>query len=300
VSELQTIGIDSLADPRVADYANLRDRQLRQLDRCDIDEGGIFIAEGELVVRQLLNSGLPIRSLLLTPQRLQAIGPALAAGLGGLHGVPIYIAQQQVMNQIVGFNIHRGILAAGQRPRPVALTDMLRRVRTLVVLETLANHDNVGGIFRAAAALAGLAQDRPWHGSAAAADSEAPSGAGVLLSPQCCDPLYRKSIRVSVGAALLLPFARLEPWPAGLMELKRHGFTVIALTPSADAISLDELRPGAASRPALLLGAEGSGLTPGAMAAADLRVRIPIHAGVDSLNVVVAAGVALHALRGAQ
>src|SRR5262249_36257417 len=154
------------------------------------------------------------------------------------------------------------------------LPRMLASVRLLVVLEDLANHDNVGGIFRAVGALGGI-------GTAAA-----------ILSPRCCDPLYRKAIRVSMGMALRVPSARLEPWPAGLSALQEAGFTLLALTPRSDATPIDVLAPIA--KPALLLGAEGPGLSDAAMAMADRRVRIPIARGVDSLNVVVATGIALH------
>jgi tRNA G18 (ribose-2'-O)-methylase SpoU len=282
---LQIVPIDTLTDPRVADYANLRDRQLRQIDRCDAEQGGVFMAEGELVVRQLIRSGLTVRSVLLTPQRLETVRDALA-GLSPF--TPVYFVEQRLMNQIVGFNIHRGILAAGQRaPRP-PLHELLPRVRTAVVLENLANHDNVGGIFRVTAGLAGIPGAGP-----------EPRGAAVLLSPQCCDPLYRKAIRVSVGTALLLPFAQVTPWPEGLSELKRHGFTLVALTPDLGATPITELRPRSAERAALLLGAEGGGLSAEALQAADLRVRIPMDAAVDSLNVVTAGAIALHELRSA-
>jgi tRNA G18 (ribose-2'-O)-methylase SpoU len=271
----QPIPIQSLSDPRIADYANLRDRQLRQIHHPGT-HSGIFIAEGELVVRQLIESPLKVRSILLTPQRLATMQDAFAALRVP---TPVYLADQALMNQIVGFNIHRGILAAGNRPVPPDLDAMLPRLRTLTILENLANHDNIGGIFRAAAALAGL------------------SSSAILLSPQCADPLYRKAIRVSMGAALRLPFAILDPWPDCLHILKRHGFTLIALTPEGATDlghATSELLHGL--RPALLLGAEGPGLSPQTLAAADLTVRIPMHPGADSLNVVTAAAIALHTL----
>jgi tRNA G18 (ribose-2'-O)-methylase SpoU len=202
---------------------------------------------------------------------------------------PVYLAEQPILNQVVGFNIHRGILAAGIRPQPPDLTQLLARARTLVILEDLANHDNVGGIFRATAALAGLPLSVP-----SCLRASVPSGSAILLSPGCADPLYRKAIRVSMGAALHIPFARLEPWPAALAQVRAAGFTLIALTPAPDAAALSEVvRP---ARPALLLGAEGPGLSPEALAAADLRVRIPIDPAVDSLNVTVAGAIALAAL----
>jgi tRNA G18 (ribose-2'-O)-methylase SpoU len=270
---VKLIVISSPSEPRIADYANLQDRQLAS--RATGEEPGLFMAEGELVVQQLIRSRLQTRSVLLTPQRLETMQSHLAALA---RETPIYLAEQPILNQIVGFNIHRGILAAGIRPKPPDLAQLLAHARTLVILEDLANHDNVGGIFRATAALAGL------------------DLAAILLSPGCADPLYRKAIRVSMGTALHLPFARLAPWPAALAQVRAAGFTLVALTPTADAIPLRDLEPPA--RPALLLGAEGPGLSPAALAAADVRVRIPIDPAVDSLNVTVAAAIALAALAG--
>jgi tRNA G18 (ribose-2'-O)-methylase SpoU len=282
--DLHTIRINSAADPRIADYADLKEAQLRQLAADPASPPtGVFIAEGELVVRQLVASRLAVRSLLLTPQRLTTMRDALERLRPG---TPIYLADQTVMNRIVGFNIHRGILAAGVRPSPPPLDGLLMASASLVVLEDLANHDNVGGIFRAAAALGGIARpetDGP------------PRGCSVLLSPRCCDPLYRKAIRVSMGTVLHLSFARLTPWPDALGRIEAAGFTLVALTPATDAVPIDQLPQTAVGRPALLLGAEGPGLSPAAMAAA-LRVRIPLDRHVDSLNVVVAAGIALHRL----
>jgi tRNA G18 (ribose-2'-O)-methylase SpoU len=280
--DLQTTPITSLSDPRVCDYAGLRDAQLRQLAAAPGEAPGIFIAEGELVVRQLIASLLRIRSIFLTPPRLETMRDALERLAPD---VPIFLADQPLMNGIVGFNIHRGILAAGQRPAAPSLDGLLAASAALVILEDLANHDNVGGIFRAAAGLAGIPSlhtDGP------------PGGASVLLSPRTCDPLYRKAIRVSMGTALHIPFARLSPWPEALASVKGR-FTLVALTPDSGATPIDRI-PDRIHRPALLLGAEGPGLTPQALAAADLRVRIPIDPRVDSLNVVVAAAIALHHL----
>jgi tRNA G18 (ribose-2'-O)-methylase SpoU len=267
------IPISDPADPRLAPYAGLRDAHLREQGLAVSDPAGAtFIAEGQLVVRQLVRSRLPVVSLLTTPTRLETIRD-MVAGLPP--AVPVYLASQAVMNTVAGFNIHRGLLAVGERPPTPDLDRLLAAARTLVTLEDLSNHDNIGGIFRAAAALGGQAS-------------------AVLLSPRCADPLYRKSIRVSMGTALCIPFATLAPWPETLLRVRRAGFTLIALTPAPDAIPIHEIPPPA--RPALLLGAEGPGLTPAAQAAADLRVRIPIDPGFDSLNVVVAAGIALHRL----
>lgn len=279
---LHLIPIDTIADPRVAEYAGLRDAQLRALAAGHAP--GVFLAEGELVVRQLIESRLTVRSVLLTPQRLTTMRDALERIRPG---VPVYVAEQDVMNGVVGFNIHRGVLAAGARPEEPPLEGVLAASGSLVLLEDLANHDNVGGIFRAAAALAGVA----------CLETDGPArGCSVLLSPQSCDPLYRKAIRVSIGTALHVPFARLDPWREGLDRVKRAGFTLVALTPAADAVPINSFAPGSVERPGLLLGAEGPGLAAESMAAADLRVRIPMDPRVDSLNVVVAAGIALQRL----
>ena len=267
------IPITDPADPRIADYTGIREAHLREQRLTIADPAApTFIAEGELVVRQLIESGLRVRSVLLTPQRLETVADALARLPAD---TPVYLADRSVMNTIAGFNIHRGILAAGERPASPSLDSLLASSRALVILEDLSNHDNIGGIFRATAALGG-------------------PGVPVLLSPRCCDPLYRKSIRVSMGTALRIPFARLEPWPDALARIRRAGFTLVALTPDPGAVSIDQLPP--IPRPALLLGAEGSGLTKEAVSAAGLRVRIPIDPQVDSLNVVVAAGIALQRL----
>jgi tRNA G18 (ribose-2'-O)-methylase SpoU len=281
--ELNIITIEDPADPRIAEYANLTDAELlaRALDP-ERPETGLFMAEGELVVRQLIASRLRSRSVLLTPTRLHPLRDALVRLPAG---TPVFVAAQPVMDRITGFHIHRGVLSSAERPGPPELEELLGQVGGVVVLEDLTNHDNVGGIFRATAALAGLPR--------ALADGRR-AGAAVLYSPRTCDPLYRKSIRVSLGSVFHLPFARLAPWPESLALLRERGFTVVALTPRAGARVITELDPNKLVRPALLLGAEGAGLSEPALAAADLHVRIPICGPMDSLNVVVAAGIALH------
>jgi tRNA G18 (ribose-2'-O)-methylase SpoU len=277
-SELNIIPVQAFDDPRIAEYRAIRDAHLRQfLHDADRPES-VFIAEGELVVRQLVASSFQTRSVLLTPQRLTTVKGCLEQLPPA---TPVYLVDQPVMNAIVGFNIHRGILAAGIRPDQPDLTVLLRSSSSLVILEDLSNHDNVGGVFRCAAALAGI--PRPDR-----------QGTAILLSPRCCDPLYRKAIRVSVGTALRLPFARIEPWPDRLRAISRSGFTVLALTPDPTATPIEQVTLPPGTRPALVLGAEGSGLTPESLALADVRVRIPISPDVDSLNVVTAAAIALH------
>ncbi len=231
------------------------------------------MAEGELVVRTLIASSRPVHSVLVTPTRLETTRDALDRLPPS---TPIYLAAQPVMDAIVGYHIHRGILAAGIRPVSPSLDSILARARVLVILESLANHDNVGGIFRSLAAIVGV-------------DSSA-----VLLSPGCCDPLYRKSIRVSIGAALLLPWTVLEPWPIALSRVREAGFTLVALSLTQHARDLRDLEPP--RRLALLVGAEGPGLSSAAATLTDIHARIRMHPPMDSLNAAVATAVALHHL----
>jgi len=194
---------------------------------------------------------------------------------------PIYQAPSQVLRELAGFHLHRGCLALGRRPDDSALEDLLVRATRedgsslVVVLEGLTNHDNVGGVFRNAMALG--------------ADA-------VVLCPRCCDPLYRKAIRTSLGGALCVPFARMTEWPAGLARLRAAGYSLVALDPSGASIAR-VARQGLPRRAALVLGTEGAGLSPEALDLADLRLKIEMAAGVDSLNVATASGIALHHFR---
>jgi len=260
----RTIAIKDPADPRLLPYRDLRDRDLR--DRGD------FIAEGEVVLRTLLRAGRhPIRSMLFAERQAERLAELIATAPGD---VPVYAAPQAVMDRIVGFPIHRGILAHGQAAPAVVPDTFLAGLPAAAVvlgLMGIANHDNVGGLFRNAAAF---------------------GAAGVVLDPDCCPPLYRKAIRVSVGAALTTPFVQLSPGADMLALFERHGFEAVALSPSG-ARPLRELeRRG---RTALLLGAEGAGLSPGLMART-VTVSIPMAAGFDSLNVAVTSGIVLHHL----
>jgi tRNA G18 (ribose-2'-O)-methylase SpoU len=239
------------------------------------------MAEGEVVVRRLISLATgpspthALHSVLLTPTRLETLRDALDRLSPK---TPVYLASQPLMDAITGFHIHRGVLAAGFRPSEPALDAVLQSRsprQTLLVLEDLANHDNIGGIFRNAAAF---------------------GAAAVLLSPRCADPLYRKSIRVSAGHALSVPFARLSPWPAALTGLREAGHRLAALVTDVDAAPLADWASSAPERTTLIVGAEGPGLTPAARAHADDLVRIPMAPGVDSLNVGVAAAIVLHAL----
>jgi tRNA G18 (ribose-2'-O)-methylase SpoU len=266
---MDVVRIDDPVDPRLADY-----RDLRSPTRAA--ERGVFIVESRSVVRCLLASRFRVRSILVTAPALESLGDALVA-----RGEPalVYVAAPDVVRTVVGFDFHRGCLAAGERePAPVAATLLAPPGRRfLVVLEAIANPDNVGGIFRNALALG--------------AD-------GVLLAPGCADPLYRKAIRVSAGGTLAVPFVQVAAWPAALADVRAAGFTLIALITRRDAVDIAAFgatRPVPA-RAALLLGNEGEGLSAGARAAADVEVTIPMAAGVDSLNVATASGIALDRL----
>jgi tRNA G18 (ribose-2'-O)-methylase SpoU len=246
-------------DPRLADYRALTDVDLRTKFEAP---HGLFIGEGELVLRRALAAGYRARSILVDAKRVGQV-----ADLGDC--APIFAAEPEVMERLTGFHVHRGVLASfHRRPLPTA-AEVLRAANRVVILEDVNNHTNVGAVFRGAAALGMDA---------------------VLLSPSCADPLYRRSVRVSMGEVFAVPYARLEPWPAALSTL--DGFTVLALTPAPDALPIQQLTAAQRARPALLLGAEGTGLSAGAMQAADARVVIPMSRGVDSLNIAAAAAVA--------
>ena len=264
-------------DDRLIEYRQLRENRLaRPLPGAP---DGVFIAEGDKVVRLMIQRGrFAVRSLLISQNR-RSVAEELAALLP--ESVPVYLAGQELMDEIVGFPIHRGVLASGVRLADPPIEDLLAGATSCVVLEGLSNHDNVGGVMRVAAAFGGVG------------DTGNPI-CPVLLDPTSCDPLYRKSIRVSMGHALRVPFARVSDWPAGLSVLGRLGFTTVAMTTSDDSIGLDEL--GEIEKPAVILGAEGPGLSEAAMLSADVRVRIPMSPGVDSLNVVTAGAIALSRL----
>ncbi|SHL18682.1 tRNA G18 (ribose-2'-O)-methylase SpoU [Pseudonocardia thermophila] len=260
--------ITDAADPRVDDY-----RDLTAADRRPDRPGGrgLVIAEGVVVVRRLLDSPYPVRSLLGVPRRLEE----LADDLAGLD-VPAYATDAETMARVVGFHLNRGVLAVADRAPQPAPAELVRTASTVAVLEGVNDHENLGSIFRNAA---GLGVD------------------AVLLGPRCSDPLYRRSVRVSMGHVLRVPFATLDGlWPASLDLLRDAGLRIVALTPAADAVPLREAGL-AGARAALLLGAEGPGLTPEALKAADLRVRIPMAEGVDSLNVATAAAIAFYAVQ---
>jgi tRNA G18 (ribose-2'-O)-methylase SpoU len=262
-------------DPRLADYVSLTDSALR-LSRESRD--GIFVAEGEKVIRRALAAGFAARSLLVTSSRLARLG-RLAQECPG----PVYVVADDVARQLTGYRVHRGALASMARRELPAVEGLLAGARRVVVLEDLVDHGNVGAIFRCAAAFGTDA---------------------VILSPRCADPLYRRAVKVSMGAVFAIPYARMTDWYGGLAQLRAAGFRLLALTPDQTATPIGiALGPG--SRPddrvALLLGTEGDGLSSHWMVEADRRVCIPMAphamaAGVDSLNVVAAAAIACHVL----
>jgi tRNA G18 (ribose-2'-O)-methylase SpoU len=269
--------VDDPGDPRIADYRNIPDRAL-------LERQQVFVAEGRLVVRRLLESDrLVTRSLLVTASALAALDEA------AITAIPVYVVPQAVMDTVTGFHIHRGCLAIGERGERLGWLTLSATARRLVVLERVGNADNVGAVFRNAAAFGVDA---------------------VLLGPDCADPLYRKAIRTSMAAALSIPFARIDgraeapgataaPWPDALRVLRANGFIAIALTPDPEAPDLSGLlrqTRRAAARVAIVAGHEGEGLTREAVAACNAVARIPMASGHDSLNVATAVAIALYEL----
>jgi tRNA G18 (ribose-2'-O)-methylase SpoU len=281
-------------DDRLADF-----RDLTRADRRPDRPGGrgLVLAEGVVVVRRLLASPYPVRAVLGVRRKVDE----LAAELSGLDA-RVYAASADLMAQVVGFHLNRGVLASADRAPPADVTGLVSTARTLAVLEGINDHENLGALFRNAAAL---------------------GVDGVLLGARCADPLYRRSVRVSMGHVLSVPFATMARWPADLDMLRRNGFRIVALTPRAGSVPLDRARLAgevgsvpldvarlaggvgsvpldvarlAGARVALMLGAEGPGLSPDALAAADELVGIPMAGGVDSLNVATAAAIAFYAV----
>jgi tRNA G18 (ribose-2'-O)-methylase SpoU len=263
--------IEGSDDERLGDYVGLTDVALRSRREPEL---GLYLAESEKVIRRALDAGHTPRSLLLTNRWLEPLAD-LVARVSAL-GACVYVGTPATLRAITGFNVHRGAIASMHRPAPVALETLLSGARRVVVLEDVVDHTNVGAVFRSAA---GIGAD------------------AVLVSPRCADPLYRRSVRVSMGTVFQVPWARLEPWPDGLRLLRAEGFTVAALALAPHAVRLDDVEASPPDRLALVLGTEGDGLSDLALEQADLAVRIPMAGGVDSLNVAAAAAVALWATR---
>lgn len=257
------VDIADPADPRLDDFRDLNSSDRRP----DLPEGkGLVIAEGVLVAERLVQSRFAPHAFLGVERRLQELG----ATLDGVDA-PFYRTSPEVMAEVVGFHLNRGVLAAAHRPPPLDLDAVLDGARTVAVLEGVNDHENLGSMFRNAA---GLGAD------------------AVLFGDACADPLYRRSVRVSMGHVLRVPFARVPDWPRGLDLLRQKGFQIIALTPNPTAVPLAQAMTG--ERVALLLGAEGPGLAEHTMRATDVRARIPMAPGTDSLNVATAAAMAFY------
>jgi tRNA G18 (ribose-2'-O)-methylase SpoU len=259
------VRVTDASDPRLADYVSLTDVHLRRsLETAE----GLFIAEGEKVIRRAIAAGYPLRSLLVAEDKLATI-----ADLATCSDAALYVLPAAVAERLTGYRVHRGALASMQRlplPQP---GQVLAGASRIVVLEDIVDHANVGAVFRCVAAL---------------------GFDGVLLAPRCADPLYRRAVKVSIGAVLATPYARLTDWRGGLAELRAAGFRLLALTPDPAATAIGEVKPD--GKLALLIGSEGTGLSGRWLEASDVAVRIPMSHGVDSLNVASAAAIACYLL----
>jgi tRNA G18 (ribose-2'-O)-methylase SpoU len=262
-------------DARLRDYTDLTDVRLRTVRE---PAEGLYMAESSTVIRRALRAGHRPRSFLMADKWLASMADVLAEH----PDVPVFVGDEDVLRQVTGFHLHRGALAAMHRPVLPSVHELVTGARggagarRVAVLEDIVDHTNVGAIFRSAAALGVDA---------------------VLVSPRCADPLYRRSVRVSMGTVFQVPWTRIESWPGGLRALTEDGFTVAALALAEDAVSLDDLVADPPERLALVLGTEGDGLSRGAVEAADVVVTIPMAGGVDSLNVAAASAVAFWATR---
>jgi len=279
VPALDIVHLTDPDDERLADYVSLTDVALRSRHE---PEKGLYIAESSTVLGRALAAGHRPRSVLVSPRWLPDLTAMLEARDPGGEPVRVYVAEPAVLEAITGFHVHRGALAAMHRPPLPTVASVLAGARggagarRVAVLEDVVDHTNVGAAFRSAAAIGVDA---------------------VLVTPRCADPLYRRSVRVSMGTVFQVPWTRIDPWPGGVEVLREAGFVTAALALSDDSIGLDALEADPPERLALVLGAEGDGLKPATIAAADLTVRIPMAGGVDSLNVAAAGAVAFWATR---
>ena len=263
--------IESPADERVRDYVGLTDVALRRVLE---PEQGLYLAESAKVIGRALGAGHRLRSVLLTPRWVTDLSDLVERAVA--EGAPVYVMDPAAAQEMTGFHLHRGALAAMHRPVLPTVAEVLAGARRVAVLEDIVDHTNVGAMFRSAAALGVDA---------------------VLVTPRCADPLYRRSVRVSMGTVFQVPWTRIDPWPDGLSTLRELGFTVAAFALREDSMALDELAAAPPERLALVLGTEGDGLSDRTIAGADLAVRIPMAGGVDSLNVAAASAVAFWALQ---
>ncbi len=263
------VRVTDATDLRLADYVSLTDVRLRRsLETAQ----GLFIAEGEKVIRRAIAAGYPVRSLLVAEDKLATI-----ADLAANCAAPLYLLPAPAAEQLTGYRVHRGALASMQRLPLPSVAAVLAGASRIVVLEDIVDHANVGAVFRCVAAL---------------------GFDGVVLAPRCADPLYRRAVKVSMGAVLAVPYARMDNWRGGLAGLKAAGFRLLALTPDAGAPAIGAVSGTvkADEKLALLIGSEGSGLSGRWLDAADQTVRIPMSRGVDSLNVASAAAIACYLL----
>jgi tRNA G18 (ribose-2'-O)-methylase SpoU len=260
--------ITDLGAPELQDYLGLTDVALRRVSE---PAGGLYIAESSKVIARALAAGHRPRSVLLLEQWLPEVSALLEP-----YDVPVFVGDSALLQSLTGFDMHRGALASMHRPTLPDPADLLRHARRVVVIEDVVDHTNVGAIFRS---VAGLGAD------------------AVLVTPRCADPLYRRSVRVSMGTVLQVPWTRLPDWPDGASVLKAAGFHLAALALADDAVSLEDFAVHPPQRVAVLLGAEGDGLSRQALEHSDTIVTIPMLHGVDSLNVAAASAVALYALR---
>jgi tRNA G18 (ribose-2'-O)-methylase SpoU len=258
------IEISDPDDPRLADYRDLRDVQLRQSLEA---EHGLFLAEGEKVVRRAAEAGFTVRSFLMAPRWLDRLGDVIEKA-----GAPCYVVEEALAEKVTGFHVHRGALASLARTPLPTVAEVVEGARTLVVCEDIVDHTNVGAIFRSAAAF---------------------GVDGVLLAPRCADPLYRRSVKVAMGAVFAVPWTRLPDWYDALPQISERGFTTVALTLARGAAPIDEAVAGL-GKVALVLGSEGHGLSPRWEGTAQRRAVIPMQPGVDSLNVAAATAVACY------
>lgn len=264
---MTVIEIASLDDPRLADFAHLTDVALK---KSTGSEHGLYIAESLLVLQRAIAAGHQPRSVL-------ALGGSVAESVDATRGfdIPIFSGPPELLEELTGYLLHRGLIASMRRPELPVPAQLLADARRVVILENVADPTNVGAIFRSVAAIG--------------ADA-------VLVTPRCSDPFYRRAIRVSMGAVLQVPWTRVGDWASTRELLAASGFHIAALALSDDSVSLKEFAASAPERVALVLGAEGEGLTAEAIAAADTIVRIPMAHGIDSLNVAATAAVAMYAL----
>ena len=266
--------IDDPADPLIADFVGLRDRDLRMRDRRALPEQAVFVAEGDPVVERAVRAGFKLISVLIDATRTEPLPPLVDAAFASGSASVVH-AGPEVLRRITGLGVHRGCMGVFERRPEPDIGDLLGSARRILVLEQVVNPINLGVIVRSAA---GLGFD------------------GMILDEASVDPFYRRASRVAMGEVFDFPFARSGRFPLGLAALRDHGFTLVALTPAEGAESIDDLRFDPEERVALVLGSEGPGLTDPTMRACDRRVAIPLAGRVDSLNVGAAAAIACYAI----